>query len=435
MLKKLEGSTRYVFAVILLLATGAVLFELRQYSVSFQKQDEEVVVLQISRRPNDSFSKQFSKIIPYDVNVVEGETNSVAKESIETLSVTVDFPPVCTPQQLDVISHQLPPGLCQANQKQPWNNLCSFSFATSCPETVWIDEYYEQTRTQRQQGHLPFVAVYVGCNKGMDAVNALRMGSGNPNVDKFRWRDEFFTNATNVKRGVCKQEFSEQFPIHKVTSRSGNSTAVVHCLEAMPRTAAHLQQTASRFDWEHEKFIVKNAAFSSADGVTRFSWGAVGGEKTSICNAQQKNCKEVPLLRLDTYMNEQNATASNEMIDLLSIDVEGFDAEVLLGANSTLERVRYLEFEYNWRGKWPKHPLQNIIKSMRDRGFVCYWPGMRGHIWRITDCWLDHYKHRFWSNVACVHLERHPLVSKRMEELFLQTLAQNRSIQYTERTS
>jgi hypothetical protein len=106
-----------------------------------------------------------------------------------------------------------------------------------------------------------------------------------------------------------------------------------------------------------------------------------------------------------------------------------------LGAPKTLKRVRYLEFEYNWKGLWKAHSLQYVTQTMREQGFVCYWPGVGGHVWRITDCWLAHNGLHHLSNVACVHMQRHPVVAKRMEELFLETLGQGPSIRYNARVN
>lgn len=330
--------------------------------------------------------------------------------------VAAALPPACTREQLDMIIHQLPATDCENNENRPWTNRCSFSYATRCPESLWIEEYYTKWRPTGE----PFTAIYVGCNKGLDAVNALRMGrSSDAAIDKFAWRDVFFANGSNVARGVCRQELVEQFSL-----RDGEANpAIVHCLEAMPLTARHLEQTAAHFAWK-DRFVVKNAAFSSKDGVTRFSTAIIGTETTGICGESSinSNCQDVPMLRLDTYLRHQNVTSPDSFIDFLLIDVEGNDAEVLLGASETLNRVRYLEFEYNWKGLWKSHSLHDITKNLLDQGFVCYWPGIKGHIWRITDCWLSHYSLRYWSNVACVHTQRHPVVAKRMEDLFLETL-------------
>lgn len=56
-------------------------------------------------------------------------------------------------------------------------------------------------------------------------------------------------------------------------------------------------------------------------------------------------------------------------------------------------------------------------------GFVCYWAGRGGKLWRISDCWLDHYDElKEWSNVACVNWKRAPTLAARMEARFLQTI-------------
>ena len=325
-----------------------------------------------------------------------------------------------------MILHQLSPDKCEENKRRPWNNKCSFSFATSCPDAVWIEEYYQKHRMEGEE----FVAVYVGCNKGMDAVNALRMGSVDAAVDKHQWQKSFY-EGSEVEKGVCGQESSAQYPLEGITSSSLLQSAAVHCLEAMPLTAAHLQATAAKFPWS-DRFAITNAAISSSDGFIGFLKAAVGNEKTRMCQKQEPGCQQVPMLSLDTYMKEkQSLTPSSSKIDLLSIDIEGNDAEVILaGSSETLQRVRYLEFEYNWKAQWAKRPLQDVITSLENQGFVCYWPGVSGRIWRISGCWLDHYDLKFWSNVACVHPGRHPTVASRMEELFRETLKMGHSIQY-----
>lgn len=100
----------------------------------------------------------------------------------------------------------------------------------------------------------PFLAVFVGCNKGFDAVDAMRMGSGDPTFDKGRWRDAM-TQGGKVTLGgdVCNQATSDQFalPGENATNATmmssggaagvgdgGNSSSPfsVHCIEPMPAT-------------------------------------------------------------------------------------------------------------------------------------------------------------------------------------------------------
>jgi len=127
---------------------------------------------------------------------------------------------------------------------------------------------------------------------------------------------------------------------------------------------------------------------------------------------------------IDTYVKEN--LPQNVSINLLSIDVEGFDMDVLLGGvDNTLHRVQYLEFEYNWMGSWSEQKLSNLIQLLdKEFSFTCYWPGFNNSIWRITGCWLDHYELHYWSNVACVSRKMAEAreISESMEKLFLDTL-------------
>ena len=141
---------------------------------------------------------------------------------------------------------------------------------------------------------------------------------------------------------------------------------------------------------------------------------------------------------IDTFVERNLPNDNNSLFDFLSIDVEGFDFAVLMGGPQLLQRTKYIEFEYNWKGQWKDHKLSAAIDMLKDTGFVCYWAGAYGHIWRITDCWLDYYDLKFWSNVACVNMripEAAPLTA-RMEELFQETLDAGQTIQYnTQNTS
>ena len=163
----------------------------------------------------------------------------------------------------------------------------------------------------------------------------------------------------------------------------------------------------------------------------------MGTERQGLSTCRQTNrggttsagCEDVPVYSLDSYLAQHHDDADDSStINYLSIDVEGYDYDVLLGArNHTLRRVEYLELEYNWMGSWQHQALYDLIRMLDDDfNMTCYWPGTAGRLWRITDCWLPHYALHFWSNVACVS-RRHAAVApmaRRMEGLFLATLQQ-----------
>jgi hypothetical protein len=476
-----------------------------------------------------------------------------SKEVVRPPPMPLLPPATCTTFQLETIQRQLPVEDCHNYQTRPWYNKCSFSYATRCPDaTFWLGPEYNQNnhndqnndpknsnngmndrttkslnaaatgrrlggggggRGGRENGRR--IAIYVGCNKALDAVNTLRMLSGDPRFDKTVWRNALFgidqpqdtSNGTTVPRaaaappnfegGRCGQDNDDQFELatpHNSAMMMNTMPTTVHCIEAMPVTARHLQQTALKLRY-NDHLIVTNVAMGNVvaeddDPTTttnRTVWfpnrndDKIGVENLGIANCPQDgppgksnnnnpiDCIEVPLYGLDGYLRRydtvlnhspplsprpessttaalppppQDAETFAEVIDFLSIDVEGYDYEVLLGAPMTLQRTKYLEFEYNWKGPWAAHQLSHVIDRLQtEHGLWCYWAGAHGNLWRITDCWLAHFDTKFWSNVACVNTrlpEAAPL-AQRMEERFAHTLAAADAIRYdaesTSRTS
>ena len=316
---------------------------------------------------------------------------------------------------------------------------------------MWVDKYYKELHSSKSQhGQSPaaiqgnknipqvFTGIFVGCNKGMDAVDTMRMGSGNPIFDKSLWRDAI-TKGGELKLGksVCNQANSPQFELpahaHEISgTQNNNSMAQVHCIEPMPRTARALSHAAHELQWDQHGFIVTHAAIAKGDGIIPFPSGkyasGVGKENKGISNckvADGVRCVNVAMYSLDTYVEKY--IPHDGPIHYLSIDVEGFDMDVLLGGRSNaLKRVHYLEFEYNWMGSWRGQKLSDAIGMLdNDFGFTCYWPGFDNNIWRITDCWLDHYDLHYWSNVACVKrgVEEVKKIAERMEQMFLETVS------------
>jgi len=339
------------------------------------------------------------------------------------------FPPQCSKDQLQTVLYQLPAFECEwANFLRAilkWN--CSFSYASMCPNSVWYEEAYSKHAAWLEEARRSPTAIYVGCNKAMDAVHSLRMISNDDQFDIEQWKSAF-----GPFHGVCKQESKKQFPVSSEQKRYLNAT--VHCIEAMPATANQLKRATESLGWQNQ-LMVHEAALASSDGTVRFpNVNNVGVENLRIDNCQHIRyrhlCKEIPLYRLDTFAN-RFLPHDNSIIDFLSIDVEGYDYDVLLGGQETLQRTRYLEFEYHRVGKWAKeHKLSDAINTMKRAGFVCYWAGNTNRIWRITDCWLPHFESKAWSNVACANVHLGKSIADRMEELFLETLAKGETIQY-----
>ena len=340
----------------------------------------------------------------------------------------------CSPEQLAIIKKQLPPDECLENKRQQHRQRCSFTYASRCPDAVWLEDFYTDihSKTSSSQLQSPFVSLFIGCNKGFDAFNALRMGSGNRHFEKANWRKAITKRVEDsggrLHHSVCNQDAEPQFPLPESSPNSTHTDAIVHCIEPMPQTYKTLRMTASSLNMSTDNFKVVNAAFSQKDGSIPFPAGArVGQENQGIANCGGPNdprCVNVKMYSLDTYVDEN--ISPNATINYLSVDVEGYDMDVLLGGYRTaLPRTQYLEFEYNWVGPWAKQKLSDLIPVLESNfGFACYWPGNDGNIWRITKCFLDHYDIHFWSNVACVNrnFEEARPIAEKMEMMFMQTL-------------
>ena len=77
-----------------------------------------------------------------------------------------------------------------------------------------------------------FVGISVGCNKGIDAVDTLRMDSNSPRFNKMDWGHAMFEDSATLKQvqGVCRQGASPPFCL----------IAVVHCIEPVPSTTRQI---------------------------------------------------------------------------------------------------------------------------------------------------------------------------------------------------
>ena len=523
----------------------------------------------------------------------------------------------CTKQQLHNITQQLPPHYCVKYTKQPWTKKCSFSYATQCPKSTWIEHYYLQMALESPYyweftsnvSALNFIGISVGCNKGYDAINTLRIGTMNPLIDKITWdiarswsiesqqgEEWNFTDTDDNDIGLgsefrCGQNiYDSQFNIPKFNYKNeeGNFDYAVsprkgkmYCIEALPsnyKTLYDATYKVTHYDDEEEYggFHVTHAAMSNDPTISSiyFPKGDLskqphGIETMSLSTCEiyksknqtkklHRECVQVPTYTLNTYVNKyifpfpfpppksnENTTTTNTTttttstaenndntttndddiddidvdyndyynpqptINHVSIDVEGHDFDVLLGAANTnisqvrksrlqrrkmkdkekellqqqktttnntntttnnsanastssftsmivsptsiLNRVEYIEFEYNWIGNWgsSKYTLSDAIHLLDEYGFTCYWIG-NDELWRITNCMPpmpqssqsedgssnnnnnnndDHdtyYDLKYWSNVGCVNRTQYGLYII-METMFRDTISKPRT--------
>lgn len=322
----------------------------------------------------------------------------------------------CTVAQRQVILEQLP-NVPNCYKSHPWLHRCSITKATKCPDSSsWLEDYYSNTHNHSDSYY--FVAINVGCNKGYDALHYLRMGTRQAQLNKTAWKDAL---GSNVQEGVCQQELLEDLDLPPPLQEKV-LPGQVHCIEPMPSTFQALRNAANITGYQQYGLEVVQTAMSDRKGTALLPSVLVAGTENKGLSSEfeQGQLEPVEQLTLDDYVVQYKI---RQRIHVLLIDVEGYDFNVLLGANKTLEGVEYLEFEYNWSGPWEKQRLDEAILYLHDKSFTCYWAGV-GKLWRLdSSCWLDHYNAHFWSNVACVHRQLVPDLARRMEEIFQATIA------------
>jgi hypothetical protein len=314
----------------------------------------------------------------------------------------------CTAGQLATIQLQLPSGECLQYANSPFmhGGLCSFSYATRCPQSRWLHDYYKKLKPSGEKR----LAIYVGSSKAVDAVNTMRMLSFNASYDKYLWRKTYSENRA-IDYESCQ---SRTDPSFSIPSEIPVSQVDVHVLEASPEITKELVRTQQTLNYGSNLRII-NAAVADTDGTIKAADGS-----------------DVKQYRLDTYVEEH--VDISQPIDYLGFQLGAEDAPALAGAWETLANVNYMEFEYNWKGSWSQYTLSAMINRLKEKGLVCYWAGTAGNLWRITDCWKDYYDIKMWSRIACVKKTHHGLLGQ-MEDYFNKTLEAGARIQYRDRSS
>mmetsp|Transcript_25354 Transcript_25354/g.28364 ORF Transcript_25354/g.28364 Transcript_25354/m.28364 type:complete len:540 (-) Transcript_25354:87-1706(-) len=409
-------------------------------------------------------------------------------------------PQQCTRDELLKVRNQINPEACPSALRSPWTQLCGITKRTKCVDAVnWLDDYYAEIyyysdnddndngngskqkqipphhRRWQQKPQQPFLGISVGCNKGFDALNTLRMGISDASLDKKAWQTAMVeaNDGKPLHISVCGQNnATEQFQLPPPVPPASNSNkndridvtarriGAMHCFEPIPQTVANLKKSAKQLGYDRLGFhVIPKAVSNKAGTVGFYTDNNAGVENIGMASAcskimdpasREKMCKDVEVITLKDYVEtsiDKNSEA-NTIIHHLSIDVEGFDVDVLFGAGpSVLKRVEYLEFEYNWMGSWEKQHLHDVILMLDGKkhrpiynsnehngnatdidtneyselSFTCYWAGIQ-RLWRITDCWMRFYDIHTWGNVACVNRKLAPMLAAKMESVFLNTL-------------
>lgn len=299
-----------------------------------------------------------------------------------------------------------------------------------CPNPLWLIDMLNLDYNI-SSSHTKRLLVSVGCNTALDAVETARDLSHNPSFNAQIWKESMQSVIGRPFQPVCSSA-----PQRSFTSDSPTILPIeIHCIEPIFKTIGLIQETAKRLGLDQNGFHAHQYVVSNSTGVIPFPVGRPGVEYLASRHCGQYLfrtrtrrrrvfCHDVPMLTLDDFatkhMEWQNR--SDRMVDVLTIDTEGFDWRVLRGAGSVLARTRYLEFEYH--DVWEQGELlKDAVDYLEELGFVCYFAGREGRLFKLTNgCWVNElHEVRVWSNVACVHRSE-PTWLGIMEEYYQKTL-------------
>jgi len=266
---------------------------------------------------------------------------------------------------------------------------------SNCPDQrVWMNKWLEETSYLRSNA----IIVSIGCNRGDDLVTSMR-----------KW-----TRNDSYRLDRLESYYAAHFPLPRacpVLSDMGPSAvdplpASGYCVEAMVSTFLVVDRMVKEQGWDSQIHVI-NAVASSVSGSVRFPAAVTGKESLGVGDVTE-TMDIVRMITVDELVQDQALVR----IDVLSIDTEGNDANVIMGAIKSLLIVNMLEFEYHRVNAWAESDLRSIIDLLDRSGFDCFWQGNQGQLWWLTGCWHDsYYSKRDWSNIACARRDEHALHS------------------------
>ena len=274
---------------------------------------------------------------------------------------------------------------------------------SNCPDTSkWVQHVVQQESrfVGRRQGAPDDInVVSVGCNKGDDLIRQMQMWTLSNAYDVASFRNATQTHGMQFARACASQPYSQD---NAASEPTGIQEARVfgYCIEPMPTTFVAVDKAIDDLGLASQVRAFRYAV-SSRPGQTWFPANAPAGYEAQVMDSgsgPHDGKVATDVVTIDYFAE----THRMKEIHTLSIDTEGNDARVLIGAVNTLPSVRLLEFEYHHVGHWTTADLQDTVDYLDNLGFTCFWAGNAGQLWRLTNCWHDsYYAERSWSNVVC----------------------------------
>lgn len=217
-------------------------------------------------------------------------------------------------------------------------------------------------------------------------------------IKRFILRKDFFRRAKRrlqkLKRKVDKNEFDDLKFLYSLVDRQPEvildcganigfvthqlkncfPNATIHAFEPNPTVYAKLSDHYK----DSDKIKCHNMGIADKNGELIFNVNANSGTSsflnptsyhTSNMASKRINPIKVPVCAISDLMQKENI----RHIDILKLDIEGYEIKALQGINNLLEEVSLVFTEVNLIPTYEGQPLiEDIIIYLRERGFHVY---------------------------------------------------------------
>jgi FkbM family methyltransferase len=151
------------------------------------------------------------------------------------------------------------------------------------------------------------------------------------------------------------------------------TNAQIIAFEPLPKAFEDL----TKLEIQHpNRFKAVNLGLGLKEGNLELYYGDEDSRLASFCKEVEQigyvgehntNVMTVPVTTLDTYY-QKYLKDNFHNLDLLKIDTEGFEYEVLLGAQQMIDELKpnFIQIEYNWHQLFRNQSLKALSELMPD---------------------------------------------------------------------
>lgn len=206
--------------------------------------------------------------------------------------------------------------------------------------------------------------------------------------------------------GVCGQ-CREEYPISE--HQLSEEPPTVMCVEPLPANFNMLKSNVEAEPWASSGIQIKQLAvvLSSANlPMAEFPGDAAYGEEgAGVFNLKAGRYKKMIPINTSTVdqLTFGPENPNGVIPTVISVDAEGLDALVLLGAARSLASggVAYVEFEYHHKHPWDIIQLEWIVGYLDNLQYDCFFAGNNGKSYKVTGCWEPRFEFHVMSNLVC----------------------------------